>query len=292
MSWYFSALLALILMGIQRFFYKVAAERKYPTEWVTFSFMGTVTLLSALAYFFQQYHFQLKEINVSVLMIVAIINSVSFLVATVSHIEALKYIPANIAYSIIRLNVVVVAVFSILYFKEHISLHQGLGLVLAIVAMTLLASQMGISKTTDSAKKNQQRGIVFIILALLGGATASVSSKFAAMYADKLAFMALSYLMGMIGSMGITKTLSYQKARKKRSAAVGLGTLMGGFNFIGFYAFLYALERGPLSLIASIVGMHFVIAIVLSGVIYHEKITPVGFVGILLTVLSIILIRI
>lgn len=50
-SWYFPALLALLLLGIQRFFYKVAAENKYPTEWVTFSFMATVTLLSAGAYF-------------------------------------------------------------------------------------------------------------------------------------------------------------------------------------------------------------------------------------------------
>lgn len=284
-SWYFSALLALLLMGIQRFFYKVAAERKYPTEWVTFSFMATVTLLSAGAYFFQQHH----EPNIGFLLAVALINSASFLVATVSHIEALKYIPANIAYSIIRLNVVVVAVFSIFYFKERISLLQSLGLLVAVAAMIVLTTQMG----TDKAKaKRRRQGAVFIFLALLGGATASVSSKFAAMHADKLAFMALSYLMGMIGSLGITRALSYDKARKKRSAALGLGVLMGGFNFAGFYAFLYALERGPLSLIAAIVGMHFVIAIVLSAVIYHEKIKPVGLVGILLTVISIILIRI
>ena len=284
-SWYFSALLALLLMGIQRFFYKVAAERKYPTEWVTFSFMATVTLLSAGAYFLQQHH----EPNIGFLLAVALINSASFLVATVSHIEALKYIPANIAYSIIRLNVVVVAVFSIFYFKERISLLQSVGLLVAVAAMIVLTTQMG----TDTKKaKRRRQGAVFIFLALLGGATAGVSSKFAAMHADKLAFMALSYLMGMIGSLGITKALSYDKATKKRSASLGLGVLMGGFNFAGFYAFLYALERGPLSLIAAIVGMHFVIAIVLSAVVYHEKINPVGLVGILLTVISIILIRI
>lgn len=285
MSWYFAALLALLLIGIQRFFYKVAAENKYPTEWVTFSFMTTVMLLSAGAYF-SQHH---REPNIGFLLVAALINSASFLVATVSHIEVLKYVPANIAYSIIRLNVVVVSVFSICYFKEQISLLQILGLVVAVVAMILLATQMG----TDTTKaKRRRQGAVFIFLALLAGATASISSKFAAMYSDKLAFMALSYLMGMIGSLGITTALSYDKARQKRSAAVGLGVLIGGFNFAGFYAFLYALERGPLSLIAAIVGMHFVIAIVLSAVIYHEKIKPVAFVGILLTVVSIFLIRI
>ncbi|SDU58645.1 DMT family transporter [Desulfobacula phenolica] len=284
-SWYFFALLALLLMGIQRFFYKVAAEKKYPTEWVTFSFMATVTLLSTGVYFFQQHH----ELNIIWLMTMSLINSASFLVATVSHIEALKYIPANIAYSIIRLNVVVVAGFSIFYFKEQISLFQGLGLLVAVAAMIVLTTQM----REDTTKTKQgRRGAVFILLALLCGATASISSKFAAMHVDKLAFIALSYLMGMIGSLGITRALSYDKAEKKRSAAMGLGVVMGGFNFAGFYAFLYALERGPLSLVAAIVGMHFVIAIVLSAIIYREKIKPAGLVGIFLTVISIILIRI
>ena len=282
-SWYFSALLALLLLGIQRFFYKVAAERKYPTEWVTFSFMATVTLLSAGAYFIQQH----REASIGFLLAVALINSISFLVATVSHIEALKYIAANIAYSIIRLNVAVVAVFSIIYFKERISLLQGLGLVVAIFAMIVLTTQM----RADTATVKRRRGAVFVFTALLGGVAATISAKFAAMHVDKFAFMALSYLMGMFGSLGINKALSYDKASKKRVAALSLGVLMGGFNFAGFYAFLNALEHGPLSLIAVIVGMHFVIAIALSAAIYHERIKPAGLVGILLTVISIILIR-
>ena len=285
-SWYLPALLALLLMGIQRFFYKVAAERNYPTQWVTFAFMATVTLLSAGTYLFQQH----LVVNIVVLATVALINSISFLVATVSHIEALKYIPASIAYSIIRLNVVVVAVFSIVYFKEQISLLQGIGLLTAVSAMIVLTSQMGADKTTTVQRKRQ--GAVFLVLALLSGSAASISSKFAAMYTDKLAFMALSYLMGMLGSLAIPKDVSRHKVTACRRPALGLGIIMGGFNFAGFYAFLYALERGPLSLIAAIVGMHFVIAIILSGLIYHEQIRPAGLVGILLTILSIVLIRI
>ena len=284
-SWYLPALLALMLLGIQRFFYKVAAENKYPTEWVTFSFMATVTLISAVAYFSDDP----TAPDMGFLLVAALINSASFLVATVSHIEALKYVPANIAYSIIRLNVVVVAVFSIVYFKEHVSLLQILGLIVAVVAMILLTTQMG---ADTPALKRRRKGAVLIVLAVLGGAAASVSSKFAAMYADKFAFMAMSYLFGMIGTLGINKALSYKRATQKRLAAVGLGFLMGGFNFAGFYLFLYALERGPLSLIAAIVGMHFVIAIILSAVIFHEKIQPVGVAGIVLTIISMALIRI
>ncbi|MGM0656914.1 MAG: hypothetical protein ACQETR_16610, partial [Thermodesulfobacteriota bacterium] len=93
--------------------------------------------------------------------------------------------------------------------NEQVSLLQILGLAIAVVAMILLTAQM--TADTPSLKRRQQ-GAVLIFLALLGGATASVSSKFAAMYADKFAFMAMSYLFGMIGSLGINKALSYKKA--------------------------------------------------------------------------------
>jgi uncharacterized membrane protein len=133
---------------------------------------------------------------------------------------------------------------------------------------------------------------VFVSLALFGGAAASVSSKFAAMHTDKLAFMALSYLMGMAGSLCIHKTLPPGKGEGgHQKEAVIIGILMGLLNFAGFFAFLAALEAGPLSLIATIVGMHFVISIVLSAIIYREKIKATGMVGFLLAIISIILLR-
>ena len=73
--------------------------------------------------------------------------------------------------------------------------------------------------------------------------------------------------------------------------AWSLGLVMGLFNFGGFYSFLKALSTGPLSIIASIMGMHFVVSIILSAVIYKEKITLTRLMGILLTILSIIFLR-
>ena len=70
-----------------------------------------------------------------------------------------------------------------------------------------------------------------------------------------------------------------------------IGFFMGLINFAGFYSFLKALSMGPLSIIASIIGMHFVIVIVLSALIYKEKLTRYRILGICLTIVSIILLR-
>ena len=272
-SWYACSIAALLLLGTQRFFYKVAAEKQCSTAWVTFTFMTTVTLLSAGLYFAQQR----QEQQLIGLLVVSFVNSAAFLLATVAHIEALKYVSANITYTIIQLNVVVVVIFSMVYFKDRITTAQGIGLLLGVFAMMILARQMHHDAGTGERRR---RGVWFVCLALAGGAAATISAKFAAIHTDKLAFMALSYLMGVVGSLWINQTLPAGRTDNARpKAAILIGILMGIFNFGGFYAFLAALENGPLSLIATIVGMHFVISIVLSAIIYREKSSPPGWLG-------------
>jgi uncharacterized membrane protein len=70
-----------------------------------------------------------------------------------------------------------------------------------------------------------------------------------------------------------------------------IGVVMGLLNFVGFYAFLSALTIGPLSIIVSMVGLHFVIPIILCTIVYSEKLTPGRILDVLLTVVSVIFLR-
>ena len=114
-NWYAQAIIALILMGTQRFLYQVSAERNCHTAWTTFSFMATVALLSSVLFFFRNESVP----NITFTFIIGILNSGAFLVATMTHIEALKRPPSSVVYSIIRLNVVVVVLFSIFYKEKN-----------------------------------------------------------------------------------------------------------------------------------------------------------------------------
>ena len=82
-----------------------------------------------------------------------------------------------------------------------------------------------------------------------------------------------------------------EEASENHKDALIIGFVMGLINFAGYYSFLKALSMGPFSIIASITGMHFVIAVILSALIYKEKLTPLRIIGISLTILSIILLR-
>ena len=139
--------------------------------------------------------------------------------------------------------------------------------------------------------RNIRKGLILVFISVMSGSVASISSKFAALYANKLAFMALSYFMGACFSLGLTTRWDTGSAKKNRKEALTIGFLMGLINFVGFYAFLKALSVGPLSIIVSMVGMHFVIGVVLSAIIYKERMVFLRVLGTLLTVVSIILLR-
>lgn len=283
-NWYTLAIIALILMGTQSFLYKVSAERNCNTAWTTFSFMATVALLSSVVFFLRSESVP----NITFTFFVGILNSSAFLVATMTHIEALKRLPSSIVYSIVRLNVVVVVLFSIVYFKDRPTYYQIAGIMLAVIVILILTRQPGAEEPSAGQTKG---GLILVFVSLFCGSIASISSKFAAMHANPLTFMAISYLFSTLFSIGLRNKLQTEPAQANYKEALAIGLSMGLINFAGYYTFLKALSIGPLSIVIAIIGLHFVIAILLSVMIYKEKLTPPIIAGISLTILSVILLH-
>jgi drug/metabolite transporter (DMT)-like permease len=283
-NWYVLSIVALVLMGVQRFLYKVSAEGECDTVWTTCSFMATVTLLSA--FFF----LSLKESvsDVRMLILTAGVNSASFVLGTITHIEALKHVPSSVVYPIIRLNMVVVVLFSILFLHERVSPFQVVGILLAIAVVVILTRD---AEKVKGSFGSLRKGLSLILISLVSGGVASISSKFAAVYSNRLGFMSLSYFLGTLLSAALIRKSLGAETRGNRNAAIRIGLLMGLINFMGFYAFLAALSLGPLSIVVSITGMHFVIAVLLSVIVYKERLNGKRILGMGLAFASILFLR-
>jgi drug/metabolite transporter (DMT)-like permease len=285
-QWFVYTMVALGAFGVQRFLYKVSAEKKCNTAWTTFSFMGTVAVMSSVLFFTVGGSVE----NIWFLLLISLINSSSFLVGTITTIEALKYISTSVAYPAIRLNTAIVVIFSILYFKDNLSVYQAVGIILAITVIVMLTGSAGNGR--DAVVNSRfRRGIVLIFTAFTSGAVAAISSKFAAIGTNHLAFIALSYTLSMLFSFLLRSRLQGEDENPDHRNALVIGLCMGLVNFVGFYALLRALSAGPLSIVISVTGMYFVIAVVLSTIIYRERLTPLRLAGIALTVVSITMMR-
>ncbi len=279
-DWYLYSVLALLLLGVQRFLNKVAAERNCSSSLTTAVFMGTVTLFSAVTFLLSAE----TPTNVSSLLVLSLVNSFSFALATISHIEALRHLPSGIVFPLTRLSLVVVVITSVVYFGEQLSSLQWLGILLGLAVVVVLVQDL---RTDGGGQGNRRAGLLFVAVCILCGAVAAISSKLAVVSTSKAGFMTLSYLLGTGFSLAISKKWGQAKKLGTSREAVVIGILMGALNFFGFYAFLTALESGPLSAIALITGMHFVIAIILSVVLYREKMTVARSIGIGLTLLAV-----
>jgi len=275
-NWYVLSLIALVLMGTQRFLYKISAQRGCNSAWTTFTFMGTVTVISTIFFLSSSE----KVPAISILIIVALVNSLSFTLGTLTHMESLKHLPANIVYPIIRLNAGIVVIFSLLFFHDDLSIYQSIGIVISISVIVLLARD---ADEKELANRNVKRGFFLVFICMITGAIASISSKFAAMHTDKMAFMALSYFIGTMFSFALRNRLETENKEGLKRDAVIIGVTMGFLNFAGFYAFLSAISIGPLSIVISVMGLYFVIPIILSRIIYSERFTMKRVFGLTMT---------
>ena len=284
MNWFSLTVICLFLYGIQRFLYKVSAERNCNTAWTTLSFMGTVAFLSTSLWLTSDETLK----NLSWLLILSLINSLTFFIDTIVTIEALRYLPTNVVYPLTRMSAVLVVIFSLLYFHDHLNAYQATGVIMAIgVILTL-------TRFTDQERRenrNFRKGFLLISLAVLTGAVAAVSSKFAALYTNQMAFIALTYTLSMMFSLGLRKPFEKEGASPRYGEALLIGFFIGLVNFGAFFALLQAMVRGPLSIIIPVVGMNFVIANILAAVFYREKLTWVKGLGILMTVISLALMK-
>jgi drug/metabolite transporter (DMT)-like permease len=284
-SWYVLSLAALVLLGGQRFLYKVSAETGCNSAVTAFSFMGTVAVLSWCAWLAGGQGF----VRPWGLLAVALANSLGFLVSALATIEALRELPASVTYTVTRLSTVLVVGFSLFYFRERLTPSQGAGVLLALAVILLLARSRGES---GGGSGNHRRGFALALLAVLGGAAASISSKFAALHVDKFGFMAVSYTLSAAFSLLAKKKLLAGRPGQRSRQALWIGLAMGLTNFVGYYVLLKALAVGPLSIIAPLTSLYFVIAILLSLLFYRERLTALRVAGVMLTVLSIVLMKV
>jgi drug/metabolite transporter (DMT)-like permease len=291
-TWYFYSLLALLLLGGQRFLYKVAAVRNCGTFLTTFCFMITVAVLSSGLLML----FPPVVPSLAFLALISLANSLTFVSATLAHIQALKHMPATVAYPLIRMNIVLVVLFAVVFLQERLAPLQILGVALSFATIWVL----GRDNAPDNDARTKAKGLFLVFLAMLAGALSAISSRYAAQHTDLLAFIALSYIFSTVFTLALApRMFTPGKAHNgpqtvpqgSRRLAAGIGLAMGLLNLAGFYLFLKALALGPLAIVASINGMHFLVAVVLSVLLFREKLTLGRLLGLALAIVAIVLLR-
>ncbi len=282
--WYAYSLSALVLLGGQRFLYKVAAARNCSTFRTTFVFMATVAVLAGAVTLTRQ-----PEISApGFLIFISLANSLTFASATLCHIQALKHVPAAVAYPLIRMNIVLVVLFAVFFLQESLALQQVLGLLFSLATVWIL----GRDRSSDFQGGLRGRGLLLVFLAMLAGGLSAITCKFAADHTDIWAFIALSYIFSPLFTLALSpRMFAGTQDQGQGRLALGIGLVMGLLNLAGFYLFLKALALGPLSIVAVVNGMHFLVPVLLAVIFFKERLDASRLLGLGLALAALWLLR-
>ena len=289
-KWFVYTIAATIIYGVINFTYKVAAEHNLSSPKIVNRSATTISILSFAIILVTQSEFT----NLQQLLLFAVINSTFFGLGSIVKIKALKYIPSSFVFPITKVNSAFLIIYALILFNEKPTATQWTGIFISFLILAYISINIKKEKTDVKDKKQQRLGLLFALLAAFSTSISMLAGKFASTEVPKLNFIFVSYTLVMLYTFVINKVV-YRKVAKPsklvRKKVLLFGVVIGILNFIGYFFVLSAFETGPLSLIQGISSNSFIIPIILSIIVFHEKFTYKNAIIVILAVFSILLIK-
>jgi drug/metabolite transporter (DMT)-like permease len=223
---------------------------------------------------------------------VAALAGVSYVAALVIWSKAIQQNGIALTVGFTRISVIVPVLVSMLVWKEIPRWHQGLGIVLGIVAMLITGRQAATSSRPQAPQGKRFGGqlLLFVLFAVSG--VAALSSKLfqeLCPMQENLHFQALLFVVAFM----VTTILCYIEKQKIEKVSLEWGAILGGVN-LGSSVFMIlalGLVSGTLAFPTSAAAEVAVIA-VLGRVVWKERLDRLSVVGLVLTVVALLLVQI
>ena len=275
-NWFTAALLVTISIGIVAFINKIFAERKYDERFSAMVLYGIMFAFS-LVYlsFFQVKSLEFFDVFLLVIWGIVICSYSLIMMA------ALKYLPTSTYFISVRLSSsLILLVIGIFFFGDLISNYEILGLFLGVLAMLLLFEK------EQKENLDYKKGVFFLILGILvlvlGHAIAKIfSTKFDLIPTVLVLIFFSSFLFSLlVGYRTINNNRKYFKS-------IFIINFWQAILYFFYFVMLFKVYgMGDLGISYKIQSYSPFIPIILSSIIYKEKITKKKMVALVLTIFS------
>jgi drug/metabolite transporter (DMT)-like permease len=194
---------------------------------------------------------------------------------------------ASIAVSVSQLSVLIPVSLSVAVFGESLASRQILGVAIALVSLPLLAAKVG-----GGLSGGLDRSVLLLLLAqLLVQGVAQFSSKILVALgfgAEKDVFFLAAYAAATL----VTVPIAFKHRGEVGGADPLYGGLVGAFNIGGNLSTLLALSTLPGAVVFPLVSSGgLLLVMVLSRLIFRERLNRLNLLGVVLTLLAVVLIN-
>lgn len=281
MDWFMYSMGSVISFSLMAALYKLPAHKKQSKIAATF-WMVFFSFLFSLAFFYGY----LSNVDIKV-YIFALSWGIGFSSLAAIQMYLLKKMDINVLFPIsTTLSLIISVIFGLVFLAEYISLIQGLGIVLAIIAIYLFLFQGRKIKYSSSF-------LNWLLIMVVLSVFSKVILKFATDVVDVQPLMIFNYFFASIFLI-IIVLLFKRKSWKKDlfSGASKSGFFIAVPGFLGNWFFLMALSKGPFTLITALHALYIFGASVAGYFFFKEALSKKKIALLVLAIIAIILIRI
>jgi drug/metabolite transporter (DMT)-like permease len=270
-SWIFYALASAIFTGIQSFILKIIAQRGYSTNIINgyALVVASVIGLATVALFFGFKGSYLVGVGI------AAATGIMYMLSAIARTRSLRHLNDAFAFSAYKSGTVLLAALAgVLFFEETLTLLQMIGIGLALVVPFF----MEIARKDDEVGVFR-KGIALLAVAIVAGAGSAALNKLGApLFETALMFGVFNYLFGMVTGFSLQAfehRLSpdrwFLDRRHRARETVPIAIALGLMIFLAFSSLMLGFRFGPLSVVYAINSTYFIIPVVLSTLLLHEK---------------------
>ncbi|MBI4121908.1 MAG: DMT family transporter [Parcubacteria group bacterium] len=262
-------------------FYKFPSAKNL-NRFVTAFWSLLIPLILSLV-FFHSY----LPLTTPAMAITGLIWGITFTCIILLQMYALSHVDTNVLFPITTTaSLIITVLVGLFFFRDHISIIQALGVILAVATVFLFLYKGG---------KLQYSKLLILVGTgiILISAFNKILQKVVAGEFDIHAFQIYQYLFAAAFSLLVYLAL-HRRDWSAHLFAGGFrfGSLIGVFNFFGGYSLYIALTKGPFPLITSIHSLYILITALTAYFLFQEKLTLKKISLLLLAILAVILIRI
>jgi uncharacterized membrane protein len=219
---------------------------------------------------------------------VAVIAGLSYVAALVLWSQAIQESGLALTVGVNRLAIIVPVLSSIFIWKEIPRLHQGIGIVLGILAMLVIGRE---SRNKDQPRIMNLRRQLLLIALFISAGIANLSSKlFDEMCRpeENYQFQALLFIVAYL----VTTVLYYRQKERTDTPVVQWGAMLGAVNLGSSIFIILALQVMTGAIVFSIsAALEVAVIAVLGRVIWKERLSRLSIIGLVMAVAALVLVQ-
>ncbi|TET36124.1 MAG: DMT family transporter [Planctomycetota bacterium] len=220
---------------------------------------------------------------------VGIFAGFTWAAAVTSLMVSINEVGLAISGAITRLSVILPVVSFVIFWQEKLSLVHWAGVALVCIAIIALSR-----RATERKGKITAWGVLLMALLFTSQGLAQVVMKmFDSRSPDpKAEFMAFMMILFAAASVFTGIWFLASKRKIKKVSDIGIASLLGVINLSTGVFWLFALEKLPGAIVFAVWNAAGVLILAVVGVaVWREKLGKLGIIGIALTIIALVLLR-